>query len=142
MNNLNIDGSSVQSTEKIRLKKIFGKWCLVNKSSPETEILSFAVKYCEKLETRIEKLTQEKEIIENDLKIMQKPWIKLKKFLKDLVKFRRERNIKLKVADRLDYCDLLEPYHKIVCTYRRNKMLLKKLQKDLQYIKLFICLSK
>ena len=58
---------------------------------------------------------------------MQKPWKKLKKILKDLVKFCRERNIKLKVADRLDYCDLLEPYHKIVCTYKRNKMLLKKL---------------
>ena len=142
MNNLNIDGSSVQSLQKIRFKKIFGGWCLANNLSSETKILSLVVKQCETLKKKIEKLEKKKKIIENDLEIMQNPWIKLKKFLKDLVKFRRERNIKLKVADRLDYCDLLEPYHKLECAYKRNRMLLKKFRKELQYVKLFISLSK
>ena len=140
MNNLN--EFSVQSNEKIRLKKIFGKGCLPNNLSSETDILTFAVKRCEKMEARIKKLEEKKEILENDLKMKREPWKKLKFFLTDLASFCRERNIKLKVADRLDYCDLLDPYHKIVCTYRRNESLIKKLKKDLQYIKLFIFLSK
>ena len=141
MNNLN-NGSSVQSIEKLRLKKIFGKWCLANKLSSETEILSFAVQHCKRLQKNIKKLEQKEKNIENDLNIMQKPWKKLKKFLKGLVNFCRERKIKLNVADKLDYCDLLKPYHKINCAYKRNKMLLKKFRNELQYIKLFICLSK
>ena len=142
MNNLNIDESSVQSIEKIRFKKIFGKWCLTNKLSSETEILSFAIKRCNELTKKIEKTKKKIGILENDFKIKQKPWKKLRNFLKSLVEFRRERNIKLKVADRLDYCDLIQPYHQIVCTYRKNQLLLKKLQKNLGYIQLFICLSK
>ena len=142
MNNLNIDESSVESLEKIRFKKIFGKWCLTNKLSSETEILTFAVERCKKLENQVEKIKKKVEIIENDLRMMQKPWKKLTIFLKSLIDFRSERNIKLKVSDRFDYCDLLEPYHRKVCTYKKNQLLLKKLQKNLSYIKLFICLTK
>lgn len=139
---MNIDESSAQSIEKIRLKKILGKSCLTNESSAETEILTFAVKKCQKLKLKIKNLKKNEKIIENEIEMMQKPLKKLKKFLRDLIIFCRERNIKLNVTDRLDYCDLLQPYHKIVCTYKRNKMLLKKLKKKLQYIKLFISLSK
>ena len=63
MNNLNIDESSVQSIEKVKFKKIFGKWCLTNSS--ETEILTFAVKRCKEIENQIEKIRKEVEIIEN-----------------------------------------------------------------------------
>ena len=62
MNNLN-NGSTVQSIEKIRLKKIFGKWCLANKLSSETEILSFAVEQCKKLKKTIEKLEKKRKLL-------------------------------------------------------------------------------
>ena len=50
---MKIDESSAQSIEKIRLKKILGKSCLVKESSTETEILTFAVKKSQKLKFKI-----------------------------------------------------------------------------------------